>query len=51
MSNLRFLRQAGVYSPSQNIKAQAGYASPLPVFDPRDWKACPLRNGNGLSKV
>jgi RecA-family ATPase len=38
MSNLRFLRQAGVYSPSQNIKAQAGYASPLPVIDPRDWQ-------------
>jgi RecA-family ATPase len=42
MSNLRTLRQAGVYSPSQNIKAQAGYANPLPVIDPRDWQGTPV---------
>ncbi|SHG69562.1 AAA family ATPase [Bradyrhizobium erythrophlei] len=38
MSNVRTLRQAIAYSPNQNIKAQAGYASSLPVIDPRDWQ-------------
>src|ERR1700676_3874699 len=38
MSNLRTLRQSGVYSESQNLKAQVRYASPLPVIDPRDWQ-------------
>jgi RecA-family ATPase len=38
MSNLRTLRQSGVYSESQNLKAQVRYANPLPAIDPRDWQ-------------
>jgi hypothetical protein len=43
MSNLRTLRQSGVYLESQNLKAQVRYASPLPVIDPRDWQGKPTR--------
>jgi hypothetical protein len=45
MSNVRMLRQANAYTPTQNVRAQVGYASPLPVIDPRDWqgKAVPER--------
>jgi hypothetical protein len=35
---LRTLRQTLAYSPTQNIKAQAGFGQPLPVIDPRDWQ-------------
>jgi RecA-family ATPase len=38
MSNVRTLRQAIAYSPSQNVKAQATNSSTLPVIDPRDWQ-------------
>jgi hypothetical protein len=35
MSNLRTPRQSIAYSPTQNVKARAGYLQPLPVIDPR----------------
>jgi RecA-family ATPase len=38
MNNLRTLRQSIIYSPSQNVAAQAGPAESLPVIDPRDWQ-------------
>jgi hypothetical protein len=38
MSNVRTLRQAIAYSPSQNVKAQATNSSAFPVIDPRDWQ-------------
>src|SRR5258706_13104755 len=38
MSTVRLLRQANVYSPTQNVKAQEGHSNPLPVIDPRDWQ-------------
>jgi RecA-family ATPase len=42
MSNVRTLRQGIAYSPSQNVKAEAKYANPLPVIDPRDWQGKPV---------
>jgi hypothetical protein len=42
MSNLRTLRQSIAYSPTQNVKARAGYLQPLPVIDPRDWQGKPV---------
>src|SRR5258707_1247532 len=42
MTNVRTLRQAIAYSPSQNVKAQAGDANPLPIIDPRDWQGQPV---------
>src|SRR5258708_33337255 len=42
MSNVRTLRESIVYSPTQNVKAQAGYLQPLPVIDPRDWQGRPV---------
>jgi RecA-family ATPase len=38
MNNLRTLRQSIVYSPGQNVAAQAGQTGALPVIDPRDWQ-------------
>jgi RecA-family ATPase len=38
MNNLRTLRQSIVYSPGQNVAAQAGQTESLPVIDPRDWQ-------------
>ena len=42
MTNLRTLRQTSLYTPTQNIKAQAAYGSSLPVIDPRDWQDKPV---------
>src|SRR5882757_7184120 len=39
---IRTLRQAIVYTPSQNIRAQVGHLSQLPVIDPRDWQGKPV---------
>jgi hypothetical protein len=38
MSNLRTLRHSIACSPTQNVKARAGYLQPLPIIDPRDWQ-------------
>jgi RecA-family ATPase len=42
MSNVRTLRQALAYPPEKNIKAQAGYGTPRPTIDPRDWQGKPV---------
>jgi RecA-family ATPase len=42
VSNLRTLGQSGVYSESQNLKAQVRYANPLPIIDPREWQGKPV---------